>query len=104
MRLHLFLAVTLGAMTCLLLASRCTDDQDRKAESATAAEEPLPTGVPGTEPGKGNGGMESSPEDGLGEVATPLDDANERPPQSGDALQDDQSFEPQPVPEATKGL
>lgn len=103
MRRYLFLAVTVGAMTCLLLSSRCSEDQDRKSEAATAAEEPLPVDTPATAAGKASA-EKVSPDGGLSDADTPLEDANDLPPQSGDSMDDDQTFEPQPVPEDTKGL
>ena len=107
MRRHSFLAVALGALTAVvLLASRCSDDDEKRAgPSAAAVEEPVPGAVGGSGLGKVDGGVEKDPMDGaMGAEERPLEDPDNLPPQSGDSLQDDQTFEPQPVPENTKGL
>ena len=107
MRRHSFPAVALGAFaTVLLLAGRCSDDDDKKpTPSPAAAEVPVEGAVSGGDFGKMDGGIDKDPLDGaMGDGEAPLTDPSDLPPQSGDSLQDDQTFEPQPVPEDTKGL
>ena len=104
MRRHSFLVVAFAALTCVLLGSRCSDD-DKPA--APAAAMPAKAGTPEADVGRVDGGVDKDPMDGaMGGVDAepPLEDPNDLPPQSGDSMQDDQTFEPQPVPESTKGL